>query len=340
MNVVFDGNYLFHKTLSVFRSYDKDKTIEELFSTKENRQMFIRKVATEFCFALKRFPIVSTVTFVFDKTSWRKKFYKAYKNAPTDKPKEDRTLFIQELFKFAERLKARGFSVIHSEGLEGDDVLFLVRNYFNTLQLPCTIISGDRDISQLVDDQVTLFCNNSKDLRLFVRALEENQTMCEDALIDSLSEGMDLKDLKIMHTWPKQIVLQKTILGDSGDNVPNLVKGFGEKTLEKYMDTLMEAWVDNDISNQDLSEIIWNVLKEDKKFSVLENPIESIKTNMTLVRLHSDSFVEAYQSGALSEEETDALLSLIESGVANIISGYSYSEAFDMQTVLNLPFKK
>lgn len=340
MNVVFDGNYLFHKTLSVFRTYDKDKTIEELFSNKENRQMFIRKVTTEFCFALKRFPSVSTVTFVFDKTSWRKNFYQPYKNAPTDKPKEDRTLFIAELFKFAERMRGRGFSVIYSDGLEGDDILLLVSNYFNTVQLPCTIISGDRDISQLVNKQISLFCNNSKDLKLFVKALEETQMMYEDALIESLSEGMDLKDLHIRQVRAKEVILEKTILGDSGDNVPNLVKGFGEKTLAKYMEELIEAWKDDDITNQELSEIIWSVMKQDKKFSVLENPIESIKRNVTLVRLHTDSFVEAYQSGALSEEETDNLLSLIQSGVANSISSYSYFENFEMQTVLNLPFKK
>ena len=44
MNILFDGNYLFHRAFSVFSTYYKGQDMNEVLKDKEKQQVFIRKL--------------------------------------------------------------------------------------------------------------------------------------------------------------------------------------------------------------------------------------------------------------------------------------------------------
>ena len=79
MNILFDGNYLFHKTFSVFSTYYNGKDMSEVLADKEKRQVLIRKCIIDMCYTLKRFEKdLTRVVFVIDSHSWRYNFYADY----------------------------------------------------------------------------------------------------------------------------------------------------------------------------------------------------------------------------------------------------------------------
>jgi 5'-3' exonuclease len=342
INVIFDGNYLFHKTFSVFRSYGENstKTSEEILSDKPTRQMFIRKIAIDMSFALNRITAkVKSVSIVFDKTSWRKSFCSLYKAKDLDKLEEDRTLFYDVMFKFAERLKKRGFCVFYEDSLEGDDLIFILSKAFQSEGEVAMIISGDRDLSQLVSsDKIFQFCNNSKDLTLFHSAEISGEKL----------HFMDFKDISIKGIVPTSVFLKKAILGDSGDNVKSALKGFGEKSFEA-IEGLFYEFDDSDIKIQDLnnSQIvskfkeIFSDPKLQKKFFKESGDFEvflsKIHHNLILVRLDFTSYFDFSEI----PDNIDLLAyvfsvyhkSLVE------IEKYSYNLSFDLNNILNLPLK-
>ena len=69
MNLIFDGNYLFYKTLFIFGSYAKKGKV---LSTDTDQEMFIRKIATDMTHAIRSFGNPSRIIFTIDSRSWRK----------------------------------------------------------------------------------------------------------------------------------------------------------------------------------------------------------------------------------------------------------------------------
>ena len=67
-NIIIDGNYLFYKTLFIFRPEGGKKVMEP----KRQQEDFIRKVATDMAFAIRQFGSPSRVIFTIDGRSWRK----------------------------------------------------------------------------------------------------------------------------------------------------------------------------------------------------------------------------------------------------------------------------
>ncbi len=105
------------------------------------------------------------------------------------------------------------------EGYEADDVLGSLAHWAVDKGLAVKIITGDRDLLQLVNDRVSV--------NLPGRSLSDAR--------DYFPE--DVK--KSLGVWPEQVVDLKAIIGDRSDNIPG-VYGVGEKTavklLEKYHD--------------------------------------------------------------------------------------------------------
>ena len=103
------------------------------------------------------------------------------------------------------------------EGYEADDVLGSLANWAVGRGLAVKIITGDKDLLQLVNDRVTV--------NLPGRSLSDAQ--------DYFREDVKSK----LGVWPEQVVDFKALTGDRSDNIPG-VYGVGEKTavklLEKY----------------------------------------------------------------------------------------------------------
>lgn len=123
-----------------------------------------------------------------------------------------------------EVLKAFNIPILKKEGFEADDILGTISKSVSTGKwinenLELYILSGDRDLLQLVNEKVKI-CLPSGNFKNLV-AYDREETF------------------KYMGIYPEQIVDYKAIAGDSSDNIPG-IKGVGNKSalelLQKYGD--------------------------------------------------------------------------------------------------------
>jgi len=101
------------------------------------------------------------------------------------------------------------------EGFEADDVLGSLANWAVDKGLAVKIITGDKDLLQLVNDRITV--------NLPGRSLRDAKDYFREDVKDS------------MGVWPEQVVDFKAIIGDRSDNIPG-VYGVGEKTAVKLLE--------------------------------------------------------------------------------------------------------
>ncbi len=95
------------------------------------------------------------------------------------------------------------------EGYEADDVLGSLAHWAVTKGLTVKIITGDRDLLQLVNNRITV--------SLPGKSLSDSKDYFRDDVKASLG------------VWPEQVVDLKALIGDRSDNIPG-VYGVGEKT--------------------------------------------------------------------------------------------------------------
>ncbi len=141
--------------------------------------------------------------------TFRHKQYEAYK-ATRDKTPDDLHAQIPRIEAILEALKV---PKIRSEGYEADDVMATFAERCREEGRECYVISGDKDLLQLVDGPVKVLKPTQKS------GLEE---------LDR--EGV----LEEWGVYPEQILDYLSLVGDSSDNVPG-VKGIGAKTAAKLL---------------------------------------------------------------------------------------------------------
>ncbi|MCA9980712.1 MAG: hypothetical protein KDD89_07765, partial [Anaerolineales bacterium] len=146
-----------------------------------------------------------------------------------DEYKGTREKMPDELDVQIERIKevvaALNIPVLTLEGYEADDVLGTMAAQAKEQGVPVHIITGDRDLFQLVDDNTIVELPPGK--------WSKGPQIYNTAAVT-----------KKMGVRPDQIVDYKALVGDTSDNIPG-VKGIGEKTAVKLLsqyDTLQEIY--------------------------------------------------------------------------------------------------
>ncbi len=114
-----------------------------------------------------------------------------------------------------------GLSISSVPGYEADDVLGTIATKASSEGWKVMILSGDRDLFQLVDD--------SKDISVLYMGGGPYSRSAGPVLID---EAGVLNKLGVL---PNKVVDFKALTGDSSDNIPG-VKGVGPKTAIKLLD--------------------------------------------------------------------------------------------------------
>ncbi|HNC07585.1 MAG TPA: 5'-3' exonuclease H3TH domain-containing protein, partial [Anaerolineales bacterium] len=136
-----------------------------------------------------------------------------------------------QLDRIREMVDAFHIPRLEMEGYEADDVLGSVARVAAEQGLGVKIITGDRDLLQLVNERTAVYLAG------------DDQTYITDADV-----------VKKLGVKPNQVVDYKAIVGDTSDNIPG-VKGVGEKTavalLEKF------GTLDNIYANLDQVEKRW-----------------------------------------------------------------------------------
>jgi len=146
---------------------------------------------------------------------------------------------------------------LEMEGYEADDVLGSIARIAAEQGLGVKIITGDRDLLQLVNKRTTVYLAGD----------DQNYIKDEDVV-------------KKLGVPPGQVVDYKALVGDKSDNIPG-VSGVGEKTaialLEKY------KTLDNIYKHIDEVENRWRTkLEANKENAYLSRDLAQIKTDLDI----------------------------------------------------------
>ena len=237
INILIDGNYIFHKTFGIFGGYGKNPG--DVLGSEDDQAMFIRKISMDLCYSLNQLPPAERIVFTSDSRSWRKDVEienGGYKNKDKDET-ADWTIFYSLLSSFGANLEDKGFIFSKSDKAEGDDLLYFWADYFGSKGEDCIIITGDKDMHQLArwkGDNWTIIWNvSSKNNILSTPIGWSDKFLSSDSVssIFNITSAMNtdkkvLKELtqKVMinEVDPWKFIFTKMVLGDKGDTVPGI----------------------------------------------------------------------------------------------------------------------
>lgn len=155
-------------------------------------------------------PGYAAVAFDRKEPTFRHKQFAEYKAGR--KPMPDELIPQFPLLKSA--LEEINMPFIEMPGYEADDLLGTLSLMGENSGLECCVLSGDKDVLQLVSDRTTVF--------LTKKGISELETYTPAFLMEKM--GLE----------PGQIVDLKALMGDSSDNIPG-IPGIGEKTALKLL---------------------------------------------------------------------------------------------------------
>lgn len=164
-------------------------------------------------------PDYISVAFDVRAKTFRHKEYKEYKANRSGMPDE----LAEQMPIIKDILKSLGIHTMELEGYEADDLLGTVSNICANKGLHVNIVSGDKDILQLVTENINVLYSKSGSSNLIKYEIE------------------DVKD--DFGVLPEYIPDYKGLCGDSADNIPG-VAGIGKKTAKKVLkqfDTIEKA---------------------------------------------------------------------------------------------------
>jgi DNA polymerase-1 len=145
--------------------------------------------------------------------TFRDDLYNAYKGTREKMPGE----LARQIKRIREVVQAFNIPILELDGFEADDVLGTVARQAKAASVPVYIITGDRDLLQLVDDNTTV--------ELPAGQYERTPSVYSpQAVVDKLG------------VRPDQVVDYKALVGDTSDNIPG-VAGIGPKTAVKLLET-------------------------------------------------------------------------------------------------------
>jgi 5'-3' exonuclease len=279
INILCDGNYIFHKTFGIFSGYGNVDPAKVL-GKKSDQAMFIRKVSTDLCAALKSLPSGGRLIFTADSRSWRRDIEiedGGYKSNRVKNENVDWTIFFQLLEEFGIQLEKMGFIFSKVPGAEGDDLLYAWSKKLNEAGEDCIIISGDKDLHQLTRLEnnnwtITWNNNNKKNVLTVPQNWESGWLLKEeDASIFNMGSSIspDKERLKSLVSKCEtnevdryQFILNKMFIGDKGDAVPSVweVKSGGKTNgfTPKKSETLIQSIAESEWSSHLIGQMLEN----------------------------------------------------------------------------------
>ncbi len=202
------------------------------------------------------------VAFDHARKTFRNEMYDQYKATRHETPPELKSQFplIKDI------LSKMGITVLEQSNVEGDD---LIGSAAKQLEGKKVILSGDRDLLQLIDDDTEVWL-----------------TMKGVSVVNKFG----LRELKaIYNISPKGVIDLKALMGDVSDNIPG-VSGIGEKTALK----LLEEYSSLDGIYQNISKISGKLrekLESGKQMAYLSKQLATIVTNAPLPTPLSSSYI-------------------------------------------------
>ena len=214
------------------------------------------------------------IAVVFDAPgkTFRDELYPEYKATRPPMPDDLR----RQVQPILDAVEALGLPLLRIEGVEADDVIGTLCDQAASKGLKSLVSTGDKDLAQLVNDNVTLV-----------------NTMNDSTLDrDGVKEKFDV--------YPEQIVDYLALVGDSSDNIPGVPK-VGAKTAAKWLNLYDSA--DGIVEHGE--EI------KGKVGESLRDNIDQLRLSQTLATIRKDVDLEiAIQDLKAKNADTDALRKL------------------------------
>lgn len=197
---------------------------------------------------------------------------------------------------------ALGIHHIRVDGVEADDIMATLSKLCKEEGRPCFLISGDKDLLQLVQDPIRILRPEKGD---FVE-LDREQVY------------------RIWSIYPEQIVDYLALVGDASDNVPG-ARGIGEKTAVDLLNRFKD--IEGIYRNLDaLPPSQRQKLEAAREMVALSKELVTLKDNVPLDK----EIIESCRLSSLRVEE--ALPLFLKEGMKNLAS-----ELYSFATGLSLP---
>ncbi|QSV54597.1 MAG: DNA polymerase I [Dolichospermum sp. UKL201] len=164
-------------------------------------------------------PQAVAVAFDLGSPTFRHQADDTYKAGRAETPED----FIPDLENLYELLQSLNLPILTAPGYEADDVLGTLAQKAATSGYRVKILSGDRDLFQLIDadKEITV-------LNFTPEALKRSTNSIAEFRAEEVKEKLGV--------LPTQVVDFKALCGDKSDNIPG-VKGIGEKTAVQLLNT-------------------------------------------------------------------------------------------------------
>lgn len=198
------------------------------------------------------------VAFDLRSPTFRHKMYDDYKAGRKGMPDE----LASQMPILKDVLDKMNITCLSLEGYEADDILGTISRMCEEEKKKCTIITGDRDSFQLINDYVTVKLPSTKK--------GHSETTIYNK--EKIKECYNLE--------PFELIQVKALMGDSSDNIPG-VSGVGEKTAIKLVTQYhtLENIYDN-IDN--IKGSLKDKLIRDKDMAYLSRTLGTIDKNVPL----------------------------------------------------------
>lgn len=279
-HLLIDGNAIIHRAYhalpDTFQTKDGTPTnaVHGFFS-------MLYKVVSDFQ------PTYLTVCFDSPKPSFRKELFKEYQ---AQRPKTPDSFKLQ--FPLVKNLlELGGVDQVEKETYEADDIIGSLAHQYANPELMTLILTGDKDIFQLVDTNTHVI---SPKTGLSSITVYDEETV-----------------LTKMGVPPGQIPDFKALAGDPSDNY-QAAKGIGPKTAIKLLEQFGTVEGMYDRIDQVQEERIKNILVNDKKNVLLMKQIATIVTDLDVpLNLQKETF-SGFDENMKDEMERLELNSLVK----------------------------
>ncbi len=195
---------------------------------------------------------VSHVAMVFDAGSktFRNDIYEDYKANRPPCPEDLKPQFPI----VREAAESLDLAILEKAGFEADDIIATLAKKYSKEGYQVVIVSSDKDLMQLIDDNVSMY------------DAMKNRNIGEKEVLEKFN------------VKPEKVLDLLSLMGDSADNIPG-VRGIGPKTAAELINEY-----------GDLEGIFANLdkIKQKKRKEYLENGQESALLSRNLVRLKED----------------------------------------------------
>ncbi len=249
-------------------------------------------------------PDYAAVAFDLKCPTFRHEMYEHYKEGRHPTPPE----LLSQFDDAKECLNLLGIHVLELPCYEADDIQGTVARFAHTSpDVESYILSGDRDLLQLIDDKTTvLLATNHDTLR-----------MRRDEFLEKY--GIE----------PSEFVDMKALMGDSSDNIPG-VSGVGEKTAATLIQSFSSLdGIYENINDARISKGVREKLLRDKDNAYLSRALAKINTEAPIGISLEDIKYEGPDKEALYKKFTELELNsfIVKFGLKGAVQKSSASSA-------------